>query len=206
MTRKWNLSIIAFVIVAMCSTSALAQDKPPSLDEAFNQIKSGLANAGTRTATSPSGVRIADTRRYQFIGAEGCSMQVLMEVDNFQGGRTSFSKFIETIPLSELDVSRIKARMADFVSGDTPIFRTGLTSSESSSRRTYIVDLITTGARKTITYVVERKYDWSSSVERSEGKGALFSISFKDKQAAEQVALAFAQAGRLCGAKEKSKR
>jgi hypothetical protein len=212
MKRKLNLFLIALAIGSLCcGVNALGQDvsssqgKPPSLEEALNQIKSGLSVAGARLTFSTSDGRIVDTRRYRFIGSEGCSLQILMEVDSTLGGRTSYSKFVETIPLDALDINGIGVRQLGPVSDAGPVFVKGLNSSEDGGRRAFSVRLSTGANRKTLTYLVEKTYDWTLSREHFEGKGSQFGINFIDKGSAEQVATAFRQASQICQAKERIK-
>ena len=205
MTCKWSLLVVVFVIATLCGMSALAQDKPSSLDEPLKRIESGLADAGARAVWNTSDGRIDTARRYQLISTDGCTMQIQMEVEASQGGRTTFSKFINSIPLSELDLSEIKLRTGDSGSPD-PVFITSLNSSGGSGRGSFNLKLPIIGGRKVISYLVENRYDWTSNTRKSQGQQSFFSISFKDKKAAEQVALAFVQASRLCGAKEKAER
>jgi hypothetical protein len=212
MKRKLNLFLIAVAIGSLCcGANALGQEasssqgKPPSLEEALNQLKSGLSVAGARLTYSTSYGRVVDARRYQFIGSDGCSLQVLMEVDFTMGGSTSHYKFVETIPLDTIDVGRIRVRRLGSGSDAGLISVKGLNSSEDRDRRAFSVRLSTRAKRETFTYLLEKTYDRTASREHFEGKGSEFGINFIDRLAAEQLATAFRQASQMCQAQERIK-
>jgi hypothetical protein len=81
MTRKWNLFVAGLALIAIYGMSALAQDKT-SLDEALKQVESGLANAGTRTVWNTSDGLMISKWRYQLIGADGCALQIQVDVES----------------------------------------------------------------------------------------------------------------------------
>jgi hypothetical protein len=87
-----------------------------------------------------------------------------------------------------------------------PVFVTSLNPSERESREGVNLRLQIIGGRKSISYVAEKRFDWTSSTSKSQGQQSFFLINFKDQKVAEQVALALIAMNRLCGAGERTKR
>jgi hypothetical protein len=177
----------------------------------LNQIRSGLEDSGTRKIWVDDSGKREDLRRFQLVGADGCTVQIRVESvsDGFgRNRRTLATAFLYTIPLSELDLGSISAGRVGITAWPARMYVTDLNSSggRSGNRRMAYVTLDSRDGRKVIGFKSELTPPLTKGVMPYEGFDSFVRIEFKEFEDAEPVAEAFRRAGRICGAKATAKR
>lgn len=138
---------------------------------------------------------LVNTFDYRPARFEGCTVQMEMATTTSIRNRLSSIQFLYTIPLSDLDLKRIKPRERRF--SRTKI--TGPLSSDTSSAYMALW-FYTVNERKTVHNV--SVVTQGKSRDRFEKNQSFFFLYLKNREVAERLARAFIEAGRACGAGE----